>query len=1385
MGLGRGAGGRGAGGRGAGGKGANANFSNLSHLFVVHSKGAAIGSDPVYSSYDSCLPLRGAHLIKDGIRSNSVSSSITIGKSPTQGGSQQTTRHNTDSVLQATSSQSIASVVSLCLGKALAASGTDPIPPASDPRSTLCTRALSLLSNEPGAWDDSPYVVASTSRFPAHSLPLRLASFSLLSEMKGIAKRELDSSFVSNVIPQYNTALTTLCEKIADSSDGSAIWSAWAVIGFLSTDPRGRRLLRESTRLTNVDVAITNIFLAYGRAEVTRRARLRSGKEPPLSAPDAQEDDVPANGVTLAKMAERVAAEGAKLLRAKRKRAAGCGAPPPDVLRYWAAAVTCDHSNVLKTLLTHRASEAKKAANETISQQASTEDVKKHQVLSKIAESNAVSSSLAMSSLVSFTQDSVPTMLTWVARRGCAQSFSSHWGVVRSKEDSCHTVLHACRLAPHNAQQGNGKGHCKISWSTATMAITPDEESTCFLNGALESRSYAAALALADPSNSFAKVAKKRFFDRIRQFAQRVSKDGFSSPKIHGVGRCFLHFCARVVVSDSQIECGSKIAEMAKGMWSRSAPLAGRSRKDVESCALIDSAPVGNAIHKEPFGTPASSIAVGLLVSETLRELRKAKRHRSSPCRVGIGPWTANDPVNDTADEFDRPGPFLIIADVDLEKEKVEEGEREAAKVGISSRSDCCLLPGFGLTLSVCAHRAVRVPEVLSELCTSIGMDRLGPRLKVDVVLQARAVLLASCIQSSFVSSLATSVCAGSMNATIGSAKRIQVADLNTFLHTTVHQCYLTSHSNIPSSFSTTPWCGSYGTGYDIGSSGGIGIKGSSCNSDNRLHGILLISQEQVDEYAREFGKVHYVATSEREYSRIPIQARGIPHNCIPGLHSFLDDVAEAYETSRVLFKLDDDDTVESIQCLPFSPFTCRLPPHISETGDPTFCSRFVNPNDAGAFDGAAFHPDSTLPETSIFREPLFPKPGIINPEDNPFALTSDYAIVFLNCAVAIGEVANCATSLLPGLSFPARLDLLARYIDALHSEEEVRATTSGQQGHHPHQHQPCCLLWAATASVLLNCMYPLSFAVSEPVLLKAYERVCRSCYEAIESQCAEGWDVPIGRALGKGEAEDEARAYWRRFRREAKEISAWTRVASLVEALMEVDGSMDLSVQDYDRISNLVDEAVRNAWLVHSEDGVRPPPPPSPLSSAASPSGVCSFHVCPVFVGRDLPDGGHVDQRGAAFGLKPCGFHQVLSTLLAVRDPRVSVQYYRNEGGVSHLRTSALPDVFTRNNKPRSDKACSPVSIEGDAAAMGTREEKIISTRLQRDAYERNNRVLMPICTGISRPLPVERRDRGDSGTVEFIKHRKREYDRTGVTIQQVAEAEDAFDTACVVHGL
>ena len=56
------------------------------------------------------------------------------------------------------------------------------------------------------------------------------------------------------------------------------MWAAFVLIVYLCCDPRGRPLLKE-VGLTDLDVQTACAFEAYGRGEITRRARLRAAQE--------------------------------------------------------------------------------------------------------------------------------------------------------------------------------------------------------------------------------------------------------------------------------------------------------------------------------------------------------------------------------------------------------------------------------------------------------------------------------------------------------------------------------------------------------------------------------------------------------------------------------------------------------------------------------------------------------------------------------------------------------------------------------------------------------------------------------------------------------------------------------------------------------------------------------------------------------------------------------------------------------------------------------------------------------------------------------------------------------------------------------------------------
>ena len=75
-----------------------------------------------------------------------------------------------------------------------------------------------------------------------------------------------------------NYMLTAMCRSVSGGYEIDACWASFVLIVYLCSDPRGRPLLRE-THLTDLDVQTACAFEAYGRGEVTRRARLRAQQE--------------------------------------------------------------------------------------------------------------------------------------------------------------------------------------------------------------------------------------------------------------------------------------------------------------------------------------------------------------------------------------------------------------------------------------------------------------------------------------------------------------------------------------------------------------------------------------------------------------------------------------------------------------------------------------------------------------------------------------------------------------------------------------------------------------------------------------------------------------------------------------------------------------------------------------------------------------------------------------------------------------------------------------------------------------------------------------------------------------------------------------------------
>ena len=86
-----------------------------------------------------------------------------------------------------------------------------------------------------------------------------------------------------------------------------------------------------------------------------------------------------------------------------------------------------------------------------------------------------------------------------------------------------------------------------------------------------------------------------------------------------------------------------------------------------------------------------------------------------------------------------------------------------------------------------------------------------------------------------------------------------------------------------------------------------------------------------------------------------------------------------------------------------------------------------------------------------------------------------------------------------------------------------------------------------------------------------------------------------------------------------------------------------------------------------------------------------------------------------------------------------------------------------------RSLKAIHPAQTEGEGDGFGTRRDKEIGATLQRNAWDKNTRLLTPIFTSISRPLCSEIRKRGEMGRTSANR---------AVASSRVAETEEAVKT-------
>ena len=108
------------------------------------------------------------------------------------------------------------------------------------------------------------------------------------------------------------------------------------------------------------------------------------------------------------------------------------------------------------------------------------------------------------------------------------------------------------------------------------------------------------------------------------------------------------------------------------------------------------------------------------------------------------------------------------------------------------------------------------------------------------------------------------------------------------------------------------------------------------------------------------------------------------------------------------------------------------------------------------------------------------------------------------------------------------------------------------------------------------------------------------------------------------------------------------------------------------------------------------------------------------------------------------------------------------------NLRVSSAADLLEQNGQPRSDKSISPLQIDADELAFGTRDAKVYGASLQRDSWDANILLLAPLLNRIEEPLCSDRRGRGEYGEAAWLKaylNRQEEENKTIHDVQTEAK--------------
>lgn len=557
--------------------------------------------------------------------------------------------------------------------------------------------------------------------------------------------------------------------------------------------------------------------------------------------------------------------------------------------------------------------------------------------------------------------------------------------------------------------------------------------------------------------------------------------------------------------------------------------------------------------------------------------------------------------------------------------------------------------------------------------------------------------------------------------------------------------CYVAGLCNIQRSFDPGPYSGTYGCRVDTGFTM-HGLFAHNFRSDKRQHGNASLSEAAADELALAFGESHWVVYDDpsggndgtpptKYYTSSPIATRGIPHNFIPGVHSVLKDYCSFIETCRNLTGREHCDTVDNIMCLPFSPFTQALNPDVEPTADASLRTCFRQQVEASVSTGRAYLSDATSEDSAIVKEPLFRRPCQVSSGDCPFATAYESVDTFFNACNTLALIARACT--MQRKHQPTASECVAHIHSSITNFVSGYSTTPSDTDS----------FWAVDALVIINVLYPSNLGIGQLALLNGVAKAAPACHRGLAS----GTPITCLDQVPGLDAVDVrlVKMFWSSFCRDDAKVCAWKwGLAPFLTLILNHNGSHNTTPETIAQFRSCLENATRALWLVHSPDGVSPPPRDHPAHGAASPMQLARHHIDPVFVGNQ--DTGLV-QRACSVGMKPHSYRQVLAELLGAGIAGVECNVALNEGGMG-LRVSSDPTILDETGGERTDKSISPVQTEGDESAYGKRRDKLTGAIAQKGAWDTNALLCKALYTAIEPPRSAEIRGRGEFGFSQFF---------------------------------